>query len=95
MKFSPLVVIGCLLAQTIAAPAPAPVPHIVHEKRDVESIKWKRSDVKLRRDTIIPVSIGLTQRNLDNGYDFLMDVSDPHSANYGKHWPMEKVFHIP
>lgn len=89
MKLSLLTVIGGLVAQTIAAPAP--VSHIIHEKRDIDSSTWIVSDIKLRRDAIIPVSIGLTQRNLEYGYEFLMDVSDPESPNYGKHWTMEKV----
>ena len=53
--------------------------------------KWNRRDVKLSRDTIIPISIGLTQSNIDKGYEFLMDVSHPGSENFGKHWSMEKV----
>jgi tripeptidyl-peptidase-1 len=94
MKSFLLTVIVGLVAQTIAAPAPAPVSHIVHEKRDIDSSTWILNDIKLRRDAIIPMSIGLTQRNLEHGYDFLMDVSDPKSPNYGKHWTMEKVLYL-
>ncbi len=89
MKLSIWTTVGGLLAQTLAAPAPT--SYVVHEKRDVETTKWTRSTIKLRRDAIIPMSIGLTQRNLENGYEYLMDVSDPKSPNYGKHWSMKKV----
>lgn len=35
--------------------------------------------------------IGLTQSNLDNAHNHLMDVSNPDSPNYGKHWTPEEV----
>jgi len=89
MKFSTLAVLGGLAACASAAPALS--SHVVHEKREVQLEKWSKRDVKLTRDALIPMSVGLTQRNLDNGYDFLMDVSHPESPNFGKHWSMEKV----
>lgn len=42
-------------------------------------------------DSSIPMRIALAQRNLHKGEDYLMDVSDPLSANYGKHWTIEKI----
>ena len=96
MKLTLVAVISGLLAQASAAPAPG--PYVVHEKRDAQTTKWSRSTVKLPRDAIIPMSIGLTQRNLEKGYDFLMEVSHPESPNYGKHWSAQKValmFHVP
>jgi tripeptidyl-peptidase I len=89
MKVSVLTLLTGLAAY--ASAAPAPVPHVVHEKRSTQMQKWSRRDVKLSRDTVIPISIGLTQSNLDKGYEFLMDVSHPESDNFGKHWSMEKV----
>jgi tripeptidyl-peptidase I len=89
MKLSLFPVIGGLLAQVSAAPVPG--PYVVHEKRDAQTTKWSRSAIKLPRDAIIPISIGLTRRNLENGYEFLMDVSHPESPNYGKHWSPRKV----
>jgi tripeptidyl-peptidase-1 len=90
MKLSILAAFGGFAAYAAAAPAHA--PHVVHEKREALSEKWsRRSDIKLNRDAVIPMSFGLTQRNLENGYDFLMDVSHPESKNYGKHWSLDKV----
>jgi tripeptidyl-peptidase-1 len=89
MKVSVFAILSGLVA--CASAAPAPVPHVVHEKRSTQMQKWSRRDVKLSRDTVIPISIGLAQSNLDNGYDFLMDVSHPESPNFGQHWSMEKV----
>lgn len=41
--------------------------------------------------SIIPVRIALRQDNLDAGYEQLMDISHPESANYGKHWTKQEV----
>lgn len=89
MKFSTLSILSGLAVSAFAAPAPP--THVVHEKREHQLNKWSRRDVKLNRDAVIPMSIGLTQSNLDQGYEFLMDVSHPESKNYGKHWSMQKV----
>lgn len=90
MKLSAVAILGGFTAFIFAAPAPN--SYVVHEKRSVRNEKWsRRRDIKLNRDAIIPMSFGLAQRNLVNGYDFLMDVSHPGSKNYGKHWPMSKV----
>ena len=90
MKLSILAIVGGFA--TYAAAAPAHTPYVVHEKRSTQTEKWsRRRDIRLNRDAVIPMSFGLAQRNLENGYDFLMDVSHPESKNYGKHWTMEKV----
>ncbi|KAG9246746.1 peptidase S8/S53 domain-containing protein [Calycina marina] len=86
MKFSILATLGSL-----ALISAAPTVHSVHEKREVNTEKWTKRDVKLTRSATMPMSIGLTQRNLDNGYEYLMDVSHPESANYGQHWSKEKI----
>ncbi|KAH6712325.1 peptidase S8/S53 domain-containing protein [Leptodontidium sp. MPI-SDFR-AT-0119] len=89
MKLSILALIGGVV--TISFAHPAPPTHVVHEKREAQLDKWSKRDVKLNRDAIIPLSIGLTQRNLERGYELLMDVSHPESSNYGKHWSMQKI----
>lgn len=38
--------------------------------------------------------IGLSQRNLGNAHKYLLDVSDPDSPNYGKHWTSEQVIEV-
>jgi hypothetical protein len=75
---------------TLASCTPVP-DFVVHEKRGNLDSRWIASEVKLDRRTIIPVAIGLTQQNLHNGEEYLMDISDPTSPNYGKHWSAEKV----
>lgn len=66
---------------TIGLALPAAVPHVVHEKRLINSNKWAVRDVKLNPRTTLPVRVGLKQRNLEHGHDFLMDVSHPSSSN--------------
>ena len=90
MKVSLLAAVSSFLALVSAIPGPR--PYVVHEKREAQKEKWVRSGLKLNRDTLIPMSFGLKQRTIDKGYDFLMDISHPESANYGKHWSMGKVY---
>ena len=71
MRFSPFAVVGALVATVVAAPAPS--SHVIHERRDTVPgawVKWSKLDARLK----LPVRIGLTQRNLDLGYDLLMEV---------------------
>lgn len=56
----------------------------LHEKRSSTPKAWKRSE-RVHPDAILPIRIGLTQSNLENIYEHLMDVADPDSPNYGKH----------
>lgn len=64
-----LVIALAATAQSVA------VPHsqVVHEKRDVASSKWVKRGMP-DSATILPMRIGLKQRNLHRGYDLLMDV---------------------
>ncbi|KAJ5438830.1 Aorsin [Penicillium daleae] len=81
------------LALAIAAlseAAPAPIKHVLHEKRERHGLDWVKGD-RVEGDAVLPVRIGLSQNNLDKGYDLLMDVSHPSSAKYGKYWTAEEV----
>ena len=63
---------------------------LVHEKRDTAPPGWapvRRAD----GDVKLPLRIALTQPNLASLEDYLLDVSHPDSANYGKHWSAAKV----
>ena len=53
--------------------AAVPNSHVVHEKREVTSSQWVKRE-KLSSRAVLPMRIGLKQRNLDRGDDFLMDV---------------------
>ena len=69
----------------------APASYVRHEQRDVQHDHlWEKRE-KAPADVRMPVRIALTQRNLESGHDMLMDVADPASPNYGKHWSAAEV----
>lgn len=53
--------------------APAPVKHVLHEERSIPSSNWIKG-ARIEKDAVIPMRIGLTQTNLEKGYDYLMEV---------------------
>lgn len=61
---------------------------VLHEKRDFPSSN-KRT--RVAADAVLPVRIALTQSNLDKGYEYLLEVADPHSEKYGQHWTTEEI----
>ncbi|KAK1240117.1 hypothetical protein MKX08_007559 [Trichoderma sp. CBMAI-0020] len=78
----------------LSAAAVSAVPsttHVTHERRNVHSHRHWEKCSRLEPHDVILMRIGLSQRNLDQGHDLLMDVSDPNSENYGKHWTAERI----
>ncbi|TAQ90266.1 hypothetical protein B7494_g1422 [Chlorociboria aeruginascens] len=67
-----------------------PPHHEVHEKRDVLPSRWTKRD-RVESHKLLPMRIGLAQTNLDKGYEHLMDVSNPASPNFAKHWTSDEV----
>lgn len=59
--------------------------HVTHEKRGALPVAWDRH-ARASRDTILPVRIGLKQRNLEHADRFLQDVADPESPNFGTYY---------
>lgn len=88
-----LPLLSCLavLALGDAASLPKPGSYVVHESRAAHQSSWRRGE-RLDSDAIIPLRIGLSQNNLDHGHGYLMNVSDPTSPKYGKHWTAEEVY---
>lgn len=70
MRFS--VLSSAAVLATVALAAPAPSPHVLHEKRSVSS-QWTKGD-RVHEDVKLPVRIGLIQSNLDRGHNMLMDM---------------------
>lgn len=69
----------------IAFAEPILSPYVVHEKRTSIPSGWslaRRHDAS----STIPLRFALKQKNIENVGDFLLEVSDPASPNYGKHW---------
>lgn len=83
MRFS-LVALCGLAAGVLAIPTATNEieRHVVHEKRDHVPHRWRRS-AKLTPDSVIPIRVALTQQNLHQIEEHLMNVSDPDSPNFG------------
>jgi tripeptidyl-peptidase-1 len=56
----------------LAGAVPAPVKHVLHEKRS-EHVDWVKGE-RIKRDSVLPVRIGLAQNNLERGDEYLMAV---------------------
>ena len=65
-------------------------PHVLHEKREVLQPKWVKRDAVVAGRTL-PVRIGMTQSNIDQAHSMLMEVSDPSSPGYGRHYTADEV----
>ncbi|KAF8309184.1 subtilisin-like protein [Clavulina sp. PMI_390] len=77
-----------------------------HEARSAVPVGWaartdssglgKRGDKPVldKKSFTVPVRIHLAQRNLHRAEDLLMDVADPASPNYGKHWSANDVMEM-
>ena len=89
MRSSILNVFALLALSAIAFPTSG--NHVVHEKRSSLSIWSPKKDVKPDGRIKLPVRIGLVEKNLHLGDEMLMKVSDPMSADFGKHWTHEQV----
>ncbi|KAI0649097.1 subtilisin-like protein [Trametes meyenii] len=82
-----------LLSAAIAVHAASEAPlarRILHERRRAPPQGWtprRRADP----DTVLPLSIALKQSNLDNLDDYLLDIADPESPNYGRWWTPSRV----
>ncbi|CAK7264273.1 hypothetical protein SEPCBS119000_000904 [Sporothrix epigloea] len=68
-----------------------PDTHALHERQPLSwASRWQRTK-RAAPDAILPMRIGLKQRNVDEGHDRLMTLSDPKSPDYGKHMSAEEV----
>lgn len=65
----------------LAAAVPSET-HAVHEKRNAAPFAWKRHS-RAVKEQVLPIRIGLKQRNLKHADRFIQDVADPDSPNYG------------
>lgn len=82
-----LVLLASAAAGVFASPASH---HIRHEKRFSTPPGWWKHR-KLAADEVLPMRIALTQPNLDQGYNYLMEVAHPTSEKFGQHWTAKQV----
>jgi len=87
MRLSEIVAVLALAGGSIASPAQS---YVVHERRPDRNSAWVKVG-RLDGNIVLPVKVGLTQQNLDQGHDWLMEVSDPASAKFGQHWSLDKL----
>ncbi|MCJ1282915.1 Tripeptidyl-peptidase sed1 [Xylographa opegraphella] len=92
MRFFTLALLGATFVNVLAAPAP--VGHVLHERRSKHMAKAWTKRSKLSPEAKLPMRIGLTQSNLDKGHDLLMEVSMHDSPKYGQHFTAEEVIDI-
>ena len=83
MRFLSVVATACLLSACAAAPGTKYSNHVVHEKRDGIPHQWGKRD-RAAAHEMLPIRIGLRQRNLEHAERFIYDVSDPNSPNFGR-----------
>ena len=62
---------------------------VVHEQR--ESPSGIRQGDRVDGTAFVTFRVGLKQRNLENAYEYLLNISHPASPHYGKHWSAEEV----
>jgi tripeptidyl-peptidase I len=75
---------------SLAAPTVQESRHVLHERRNIESTTWLKGE-RLDGDVKLPMRIGLTQSNLEEGAALLDELSHPDSSRYGKHLSAEEV----
>ncbi|KAJ7260955.1 peptidase S8/S53 domain-containing protein [Mycena haematopus] len=91
MFFVPFTLLTLLpLVLSSLSPSPRHSPFTIHEQRTVAPHGWSRVGRPFPTD-LLPLTIHLTQSNIDTLHDRLLDVSHPDSENYGKHWTAEEV----
>ncbi|KAI9063709.1 subtilisin-like protein [Trametes sanguinea] len=76
------------LTDTLASSPPS--RRILHERRTSPPHGWlprRRADP----DTVLPLNIALRQSNVYHLDDYLLDVADPDSPNYGRWWTPEQI----
>ncbi|KAJ6454196.1 subtilisin-like protein [Mycena sanguinolenta] len=69
--------VAIVVSGVTAAPRPVPAGWTLHRRADL--------------DVFIPLKFTLAQSNVDKLESLLLDVSDPQSPNYGKHWTHARV----
>ncbi|KAJ7624321.1 subtilisin-like protein [Mycena polygramma] len=91
MLLAPLVALAALSGFAAALPSPSST-HVLHEKRAVEPYVagWIQAR-RLEPSKIIPLRVGLRQRNLHQLEDLLLSVSHPDSPSYGQHWSPAQI----
>ncbi|KAI0719330.1 subtilisin-like protein [Cerioporus squamosus] len=84
MLFSTFLSLASAVVLAVATPAPLS-PHVRHESRRAVPHGWSL-DRRADPDVRVPLKFRLAQSNIENLDAYLLDIADPQSPNYGKHW---------
>ncbi|KAK7965840.1 uncharacterized protein PG986_000117 [Apiospora aurea] len=91
MRFLRIESLLALAALTSASPASRRATHhVTHEKRHQLPEGWTKRE-KVDGRAVLPLRIGLKQRNLDRADELLDMVSHPRSGNYAQHWTPREI----
>ncbi|KAI0630311.1 subtilisin-like protein [Trametes polyzona] len=85
-----LLYLAAAFSSVLSSPGLSRPRHVLHERRDTIPSGWslrRRADP----DSLLLLRFALVQSNLHNLERYLLDISDPESSNYGKHWTHAKV----
>ncbi|KAF2152152.1 putative alkaline serine protease AorO [Myriangium duriaei CBS 260.36] len=90
MHFIHLLFAGVLAGAAVGRTAPS--SNVPHERRDAPLKRWAKLH-RVKRDSILPVRIGLKQSNLDNGVGeaMLHEVSHHESPRYSQWYSPEEI----
>ncbi|KAK6088557.1 Pro-kumamolisin [Seiridium cupressi] len=81
-------------AVTATSKREVPATHGLHERQAPHwRRQWEKKD-KVPARALLPMRIGLAQRNLDVGARHLAKISDPRSSDYGKHMSSDEVIEM-
>lgn len=89
MALSRLLFLATLAVSVVSTPSGLG-PRTVHGASDTIPRGWsahRRADP----DAVVPLKLALVQSNLDKLDEYLLDIADPFSPNYGKHWTPSQV----
>lgn len=90
MRCHSLIALASLAVLGSASPTSTRSTHVVHEKRSSPPSGWQARD-RVDGNIKVPLRIGLKQRNLHLGSQFLDEVSNPRSSKYGQHWSADEI----
>lgn len=80
-----------LLSSFALASGLASAKGVVYKRQPDTANTWKRAPDAVDPDTILPIRIALSQRNLESAENELLSVSDPLSPDFGNYWSSAEV----
>jgi tripeptidyl-peptidase-1 len=81
MRGSIALVAGTFVLTCFSAPTSNNV--VLHEKRGENLHQWQKRSRAIPHQ-VLPIKIALRQQNLENAEEYIHDVADPDSPNFGK-----------